>query len=307
MSCINIFCNQWNISRLMTLLIVDEIGKISHYYCCDNDVPIYFSVVKNHLLTMPSAVVIITRLLIVNLLLPSCLCSCNNILSMADISALYCNHSGVTIPWLVSFHECRWLCIQKSTCTATNYNISENTCTLLSAPCPQTTSDMTMGYTMFSNTPRDQCLEWIDYTPGMPRDMRWAQCEVRGEDLHRVVARLTYRGDIYPGYMTPLHRKCFGTDGSRKFSKNYACQLLRVKDGCTMRFVLYTAGDIMPPDAVSIRSLSDDKTRYIVIVQPAFYPGKYIGGYYTYGAPTAFCAYGGVRQESQMQLLILMW
>ena len=251
----------------------------------------------------------ITHLFITSLLLPTCCRSCNDILRMANVSGHYCKDSGDMIPWFVSLYECTRLCIQKSTCTATNYNISENTCSLLSAPCPQASNDMAMVYTIFSDIPHDQCLEWLDFSPGLLTDERWALTKVGGDQLNRVVAKVEYGKDIYPAYMSPPHSKCFGTDGHVQFNsvEGHACQLLRVRDGCTIRFVHYTAGDIIPTYAVGLRSLSERTNRYIAIVQPIASRGKYVGGYYIEGTGTAVISYGDIQRTPQMRLLLITW
>ena len=117
---------------------------------------------------------------------------------------------------------------------------------------------------------------------------------------------MTYKGDIYPAYMSPPHNKCFGTNGlvEFKYSQGYICQLLRMKDGCTIGYVTYIAGDMLPPNAVGLRSLSDGTLRYLAIVEPTASPGRFIGGYYTDGTAAVFIGYGGVKQQSQMQLVL---
>ena len=255
---------------------------------------------------MMTAIELATLLFTTYILFPCCRCTCNSISTVSKIFGHYCIDYDVAIPWSTSSRECNWLCIQKLTCTATNYNISENLCFLLSNPCPQASSDALMVYTLFTDVPRDLCLEWVDYTPGMPTDKRWALTKAGGDDLQRIVARMTYMGDMYPAYMSPPHNKCFGTNGLVEFksSQGYICQLLRVKDGCTIGYVTYIAGGMPPLNAVGLRSLSDDTLRYLAIVEPTASPGRFIGGYYNDGTAAAFISYGGVKQESQMQLVL---
>ena len=265
-------------------------------------------VIGDNLYSMMSSIELVILILLTYILFPCCRCTCNSLSMISEAFGQYCEGYDAIIPWSISFHECKWLCIQKPTCTATNYNTSESTCTLLSVPCLQASSDILMVHTLFSDVPRDLCLEWVDYTPGMPTDKRWALTKVGGDDLQRVVAKMTYNGDIYPGYMSPPHSKCFGAIGFVTFisSQGYRCQLLRVKAGCTISFVSYRAGDTLPPDAVGLRSLSDDTIRYIAIVEPTASPGRFIGGFFTDGAPEVFINYGGNLQESQMQLLLIV-
>ena len=263
---------------------------------------------RSHLYSMMTAIELATLLFTTYILFPCCRCACNSISTISTAFGHYCIDYDVSLPWSVSSHECNWLCIQKPTCTATNYNTSESLCFLLSNPCPQASSDALMIYTLFTDVPRDLCLEWMDYIPGMPTDKRWALTKVGSDDLQRIVARMTYMGDIYPAYMSPPYKKCFGTNGLVVFksSQGYNCQLLRLKDGCTIGSVTYTAGDTLPPSAVGLRSLSDGTIRYVAIVEPTASPEQFIGGYYTDGTPAAFIVYGGIKQESQMQLLLVI-
>ena len=267
-----------------------------------------FAVERSYPYSMMTAIELATLLFITYISLPCCRCTCNSISTVSKAFGQYCIDHDITLSWSVSSHECNWLCIQKPTCTATNYNTSESLCFLLSNPCPQTSNEALMVYTLFTDVPRDLCLEWVEYTPGMCTDKRWALTKAGGDDLKRTVARMTYMGDIYPAYMSPPHKKCFGTNGLVEFSsgQGFICQLLRVKNGCTIRSMTYTAGDMLPPSALGIRSLSGGRVRYVVIVKPTASPGRFIGGYYIDGTSEAFIGYGGVKQESQMQLLLII-
>ena len=239
---------------------------------------------------------------------PCCWCTCNSLLTMSKAFGHYCKYSDVMLPWSISLHECNWLCIQKPTCMATNYNTSEDRCALLSAPCLQASSDTQMIYTMFTDVPHDLCIEWVDFTPGTPIDKRWGLTKYGGDNLRRVIAIINHAGDVYPAYMSPPHKKCFGTDGLVQFtsSTDNRCQVLRVQHGCTIGFVSYTAGDILPTNAVGLKSQSDGTVRYIAIIEPTAFPGRFIGGHYTVGTPAAFISYGGIKQGSQMQLLLII-
>ena len=295
----------WNQKPLPAQFIMPYIF-IDVYKNCDK---INSSVVgRSHPYSTMTAIELATLLFTISILFPCCRCTCNSILTVSKAFGHYCIDYDVAIPWSTSSRECNWLCIQKPTCTAANYNTSENRCFLLSTPCPQTSSDTPMVYTMFTDVPRDLCLEWVDYTPGMPTDKRWVLTKAGGDDLQRVVAKMTFNDDIYPAYMSPPHENCFGTDGRVEFqsSKGYICHLLRVKEGCSIASVTYTAGDMLPPKAVSLRSLSGGIVRYMAIVEPTAYLGRFIGGYYTVDIPVALINYGGVKRETNMQLLLII-
>ena len=144
------------------------------------------------------------------------------------MTKIYCDNSGIG-SYFLSYHECKYTCMQKTTCTAINYNIEHGTCILLPVPCPQSIADQNMKYAIFSSPYQEDCIEWVNYTVSMAHDERWALTKVGGDDSNRVLAQVLYNGTHYPGHMSPKRNKCYATNGNVTFNSRHSnpCQLLR--------------------------------------------------------------------------------
>ena len=200
-------------------------------------------------------------------------------------------------------HECTLTCAQKSTCAATNYNTSDNTCSLLPATCPVARNDPVMVYTIF-NTNRDHCVEWQAYIAGMAEDKRWATTKY--DNGFRVVARLAVNGDLNPGYLAQPNQRCFSAASNQEISTVTGCQLLRVREGCTLAYVPYTAGDTISNDAVAIEGTADGTMRHIAVIEDPRKPGKAVTGYYIAGDAGAIYGHYGAWYTSQMQFVLVL-
>ena len=103
--------------------------------------------------------------------------SCNSLLTAKDMTKIYCDDIGIG-SYFMSYHECKYTCMQKATCIAINYNIEHGTRILLPVPCPQSIADQNMKYAIFSSRYQEDCIEWINYTVSMAHDERWVLTKV---------------------------------------------------------------------------------------------------------------------------------
>ena len=222
--------------------------------------------------------------------------NCITVTSTPQLTGHFCpDDDNINLPFVLEY-ECTLICAHRTTCAATNYNTSENTCDLLPATCPQTRSDPLMIYTIFT-VDRGQCLEWQPYNQGTNMDERWAMASVGGN----VICRLLDRDNIYPGYLIPHKTRCYATNGVDKFfNDDYPCQVLRVREGCTAAFVSYTAGDVLPHGVAAITSPAGGQPRYIAAV-------GIVAGYYTTEANGALYLRNGMKYTTQMELLVVIW
>ena len=146
--------------------------------------------------------------------LPSHSLTCDTIIGRPS-SGHHCQDSRWSESLSAPEPECTLVCMQKSGCIATNYNPSDGTCQLLPAACPQASDDAAMTYIVHGKVDRGQCLEWIDYSLGMPVDERCVLTRVGGDEERRVWARIKSAGEYYPSQLTPPYNECHGTNGAR--------------------------------------------------------------------------------------------
>ena len=225
-------------------------------------------------------------------------------------SGLYCHDVNGSVSLIVPAHECTLLCIQRSKCIATNYNSSDGTCQLLPATCLQASEDPSMTHTIFSRVNSEQCLEWMDHYEWMPADERRVMTKVGGDGEQRVMARMIYGGEYYPSHYYPRYDKCFCTNGSLaiKSSRRVLCQILRMREGCTMAFMSYTAGDVLPVGALAVPNLLQHKSRYIAAIEMPSNNvlGRVVAGWYTIGADHAMYAHNGIKTSTEMKLMVVL-
>ena len=235
--------------------------------------------------------------------------SCSPVSTTPRLPGYFCTAVDATVLPSVLEHECTLTCAQTSTCAATNYNTSDNTCSLLPTTCPRARNDPDMVYAIF-NADRDNCMEWQHYSPRMAVDERWPTIKHGGNiqlsEQHRI-ARLVLNGNIYPGYLVPFpNKRCFTANEIQEHHTQDACEVLRVREGCTLAFVSYTVGNIIPHDAVASEGTAGGTMRYIAVIEDPDYGEQPIVGYYIVGTPNAVYQYYGVRFTSQMQLIIVL-
>ena len=235
--------------------------------------------------------------------------NCNELFAMRNFTGGHC--LGVHSQYLtLSYHDCNFLCIQKTNCAATNYlnDTEAHVCSLLLNPCHQLSTVQHMTYAFYTSVDRDQCLQWVNYNQGMVADGQWALTKPGGDQLNRALARLLHVGIYYPGYFSPFHSICFGANWNVKFDtpSGIPCQILRVRKGCVTAFMSYTAGDILPTGVVAGGSMSDGRRNYIAVYEVSAEPQKYIGGFYTEGTSFGVGTYGGIQRVTEMELLIVI-
>ena len=204
----------------------------------------------------------------------------------------YCPTEGIITPNL-PWHQCKVLCLQKSSCQAVNYDFTANLCTYFTATCPLAISHPDMAFVLFTGRQTDQCIEWIPKEDGNPTEDR----SVRVNN-DRFAARLQKDGSDYLGHLRVDLDDCFSRqDAGFKYSHGYPCQYLRMQNGCTVYFVNYVPGAPLPPNALIGGYTAEGLPLYIGRM-------KGFGGYYIPGSD-GLVIYQGTFTED-VKLLVLL-
>ena len=217
---------------------------------------------------------------------------------------IYCTGDG-TVTLKLLPHECRYMCPQSPICRAFNYNVTEETCTRFTSPCPQAFSDPVMEFVVFRETPVNQCYEWVMYSPGdqlgeqmIATDIPWC-----------VVSRLQVNGNDVVSYFVTDSDHCWGTFGETEYStqQGYRCERLRVVEGCTIFWVPYTVGEPLPSRAVIEGVMANGDVPYVVKFD-CIHNGKVesISGYYIEGATHAISGYYSTRYATNMTMMVVL-
>ena len=215
------------------------------------------------------------------------------------VSGIYCPEN-IEAAFNSLPHLCRAMCLQTPNCAAYNYNTSDNTCTRLTAPCPQPQSDPVMKFGALIARKPQECCEWIPFIRGGPRVERMVAVD---ENPTRTVARTTSGGANYFGYYFEPNDACYiatsATNGER--IDGHPCQLLRITEGCAVLWEPYTAGDRLPAKVVIGGNTADGDNVYVASMYNKC-------GYYPHGATHGSVPHGegGVQTARNMKLLVLI-
>ena len=217
----------------------------------------------------------------------------------------YCIGKGTVTHNLLP-HQCRYLCLQSSR-KAYNYNITEGTCTQFTSPCPQAYTHPVMEFVVFRETPVNQCYEWVPYSPDDPLDERM----ITIDSSWCIVSRLQISGSNVVGYFHTRYSTCYsnleGDDHDYSSKHGYLCDRLRIREGCTIFWVPYKAGEPLPLQAVIGSVMANGDVAYVVKFE-CVCNGEVvsISGYHTEGATHAIGGYYGTRYSTAMMMMIVL-
>ena len=218
----------------------------------------------------------------------------------------YCDANGSALSSM-TFHQCKYICIQYANCAAVNYNSTDGKCTFLYKPCPLAHEAPGMEYLVFTKTPAHQCSQWLPYTSPDAVDARM----ITSQTGVLMVSRIKYNGNYIIGYEYIPYGKCFTyTTVDEKIvssGSSVPCERLRIADGCTAFWISYTAGDPVPARAVTGGRMFSGEVAYVIKFD-ILHGGAtvIISGYYTEGAPEAVSAYLGIRTSNTMMMLVIL-
>ena len=228
--------------------------------------------------------------------------TCEFYSSSMPYTGRYCPGDGTTIIIPASY-LCQSACVQSPTCMAYNYNATDKTCTRLTSPCPEAFTNPVMEFRVFTQKAYKQCYEWVPYSVGDALDERMVTRP------SRIICRMARSGNDIVCYWHASERKCFGYLSSSFHSgQGYACQRLRIVEGCTIYWFPYTARDPIPPRAVTAGQMKNGDTVYVTYFDyvynnnPTHFPGHYVEG----AADTVAEYAGAPRRSTTMRMMVVL-
>ena len=207
----------------------------------------------------------------------------------------YCPTEGITTP-NVSWDHCKLFCLHTESCQAINYNFTAGLCIYFFATCPKAISHPIMAFGLFTGRQPHQCLDWIPKENGHQPGYRSVT-----EDNVRFTATMQKDGNDYVCYLLKRGDACLSLGNEEKRFKAshgpYPCEVLQIREGCTVLYVDYDIGAPLPPTALI--------GGYTATGLPVYIGRRGLGaGYYIPGSNRLVVGYHSVTND--VKLLVLL-
>ena len=207
-------------------------------------------------------------------------------------------------------HTCIHMCIRKPNCTIANYNMASNTCFLSNETCLRLRAD-TEFYVSTTRSMQHppQCFRWVPIVElNEASTLSSQKCfEYLGPPIKPCyLGRLLYLNNILPGKYMPHLGELHSMLNGKKFKRG-DIEILDVHTGCPLVWMPFTAGNDIPDVAVKGGYLSHSSTELYVMRAVYSRYDLLMLGYYDPLSALGYVTYRGVKEVTQMELLLLLW
>ena len=205
--------------------------------------------------------------------------------------------SVVTV-WQTDRPQCVWKCLILATCHYISHHYATRECYLGLSKCEALTP-VDGGVVNVFGPPRDTCVHWgSSQEPG--RVPVGAQGHIR-------LARIKIGDTLLIGFFNVNNEKFWANnDGARVgpvYETDQDIEFLTIDPVCTLPWMPYRAGGLLPAEVISGGHLSDGSPTYVVKV---IHSGTELFGYYDTGSELAYYEIGGARTTTSMEMLVLL-
>ena len=162
----------------------------------------------------------------------------------SDIRTFYLSH--------VSRHVCTHYCVSELWCSMLSYHMDGGVCILHKENCVvmMVATDQVLSYIMLYRQHYHGCISWLPYKA----NITYSERLVRMNNGQLITVRMHHNDEILPAWLhkNKLIKTVSLVDGPALVRKNLDSdvQFLVVSDSCSVVWVLYIAGNLMPPRAV---------------------------------------------------------
>ena len=229
--------------------------------------------------------------------------SCSRKYTNRPMQGYYCNGPYQINVTVTSQHQCTHKCISDSKCRMLSYNTVRNYCLLGTEPCVVADKHPDFLLMIFRLSETEQCVSWE--TDNIPKRM----VESLQHSPPGVVCRHRIAQDVHPGIGFPqTQENCHFTPPSRreKLAPWPDYELLSISSNCTLAWMPYTPGNILPTSAV--------QTGYITAVGHTYTARIYRSdldsvkfGVYVPGESAAHYPYFGDKSSTLFDILVQVW
>ena len=228
---------------------------------------------------------------------------CANACSQKFAQEPLCDHHCVSRPDSVvtvqqtDRPQCVWKCLTLEACQYINHNHATRQCDLGLSKCESLIPVFGVVVNAFG-PPRDTCVHWgSSQVPGR------VPVEIPGQDR---LARIIYFNTFVVGKFNINSDSFKANLGGMVFNgpAGPGTEFLTINPACTLPWMPYTAGGLLPAEVINGGHLLDGSTAYVVKVN---HSGVQTFGYYSARTERAYYEYHlGANTKTSMEMLVLL-
>ena len=211
------------------------------------------------------------------------------------------SNTEVTL-WQTDRPQCVWKCLKLKTCHYINHNYDTGQCDLGLNKCESLVPVTGISVSVFG-PPRDNCVLWAT---GQESGRVSVELQFRGKVIH--LARMTTNNILLIGKFIPATGTFWANNEGERVGpvreSDQDIELLLMDPACTLSWMPYMAGGLLPVGAISGGLLHDGSTTYVSKVT---HDDRLAFGYYSTEAELVYYELNGVHTKTSMEILALIW
>ena len=222
---------------------------------------------------------------------------CNQKYTNRPLDGYYCNSHQYILNDNIREDICKWDCFQSRKCGAMSYNPMSGTCMLATQPCAVAEKHSEYRLMVFSHQEHEECAVWVgDQAHIVP-----ARIVTTGGGGY--VARIAVDGNILVGNGNRPRQGWYtyiAHEGRQIKYPNH--DFLTVHLNCTMAWVPYTAGDVLPRRAL-VTGMSNGRRLYSSRSWHAS-ANTWVAGVYAESDSAAYYPYSASNAVTSFDILV---
>ena len=221
---------------------------------------------------------------------------CTQKYTNTPLNGYYCASQTDTTLLGVTQALCTHACLTSPGCAALSYNGATGNCSLVTQPCASARKHDDSLLMILRDQQDIDCIVWVQDEDGVVPDRMLT-------DSYSV-GRVSVDGDVLVGQADRPGgnwNTYIAHEGNQIYFPNE--NILTVHPTCTVAWVPYKAGDILPHTAVGTGMLADDRHLYSTLSWHAS-AGYWRIGSYAEGDTAAYYAYSGSNAVTEFDILV---
>ena len=211
----------------------------------------------------------------------------------------------------IEHHHCTERCMTDPRCWVLSYNSVNESCSLGAEPCAVADVHPDTLLVIYRDSLNEHCVTWIPpfNDPGYMHFTKRLVQTFPHHGYQYALGRMIRGSDIHLGSVASPGEDVgafFAIDRVDEVHEPTNYELLSVGPRCTLVWLPYKAGDVMPPGALKLGYVSGEGHSYGIRVYLADI-NSYGYGIYMTGDSVGYYTYHGVQTLIEMEILAQIW